>query len=181
MALTDAQIRAMDKRELEVALAIQLFCFQWWAIRGKESEGKYLLRAGNAAVYKHHKHHDKGEYIWDAETLASIPLAASWDSEVSRYTQWNGFSGYLAVIFDMELLGWHYCTDVRPSIGEIGKLGSMERYAGFHRTKRNQEGAIERTWMRVMAAADLMDLPVAVCRAALWTLQPWENESWGDS
>lgn len=171
MALTQEAIKALDKRALEVELAVQLFRFQWWAKRGREESGKYLMSAGNAALYKHH---DDGTGIWDAETLAGIRLGDPWDREVNYWTQTdNDF----AVRFEMEMLGWYWYSDVRTLDVKKGEE-TVERFAGFRRWQRNRKGVIVNVWTRVVSCAGLVDLSLATCRAALWTLQPWEGESW---
>jgi hypothetical protein len=171
MALTQEAIKALDKRALELELAVQLFRFQWWAKKGQEERGKELLSAGNAAIYKHH---DDGNGIWDAETLAGIPLSTRWDREVNRWTQTdNDF----AVRFEMEMLGWYWYSDVRTLDVKKGEE-TIERFTGFRRWKRDKKGYTVNVWTRTMPCAGLVDLSVATCQAALWTLQPWENESW---
>lgn len=158
MAFTQEEIKAMEPKALEVELAIALFGFRWWSEMGVT---RYLIDPNVASKYVFKK-----SYVWD-DAAASLPLAPLAFSGVPWYTTWENTP---LLVEAMEARGWYWNVGQRV-IHIKGVQLEMEWYAAFRQSARID------TKIRVIATPTGAGLPIATAQAALWTLQPWENDN----
>ena len=158
MAYTQEEIKAMEPRALEGEIAVALFGFRWWA--GHAYGGMGTLHRG---LFPEQPEHIKG--ILRLAT-GEEPLYSDWHWKVPKYTTWENMP---LVVAAMEARGWYWNVGQRV-IHIKGAQLEMEWYAAFRQSARID------TKIRVIATPTSAGLPIATAQAALWTLQPWEND-----